>query len=65
MAQKSLTIDIDTSHLKRLEVDGRFVGWLDIWAGIVMLYCRGTWVVYSIAEERQKAQEARGNESYN
>ena len=37
----------------------RFVGWLDIWAGMVMLYQRGKWNVVSIAEEREKAQTAK------
>jgi hypothetical protein len=55
MKQNTVTIEVDTKHLTRLEIDGRFVGWLDIWAGIVMLYSRGKWAVYNIGDEREKA----------
>ena len=59
MDEKGIILSIDTSTLKRLEVDGRFVGWLDIWAGMLMLYQRGKWSVVNIQEEREKAQEAQ------
>ena len=62
MNTKQTTIDLDTTHLRRLEVDGRFVGWLDIWTGLVVLYLRGKWAVYNIAEERERAQVAQGKE---
>jgi len=63
MNTKQTTIDLDTTHLRRLEVDGRFVGWLDIWAGLVTLYLRGKWAVYNIAEERERAQVAQGEKA--
>lgn len=59
MDENGFILSIDTKNLKRLEVDGRFVGWLDIWAGVVMLFQRGKWNVVSIQEEREKAQTAQ------
>lgn len=59
MDEKGAILSIDTSNLKRLEVDGHFVGWLDIWAGTLMLYQRGRWNVVSIAEEREKQKPSR------
>lgn len=51
---KNDTIELDTTGWIRLEVDGRFLGYADIWRGLIALYYRGRWQVYDFLEERQK-----------
>jgi hypothetical protein len=53
------TLELDTTGLTRLEVEGHFMGWVDIWAGHITLYHRGKWQVCSLAEERKKQKEAQ------
>jgi len=51
---KNDTIDLDMTGWLRLEVEGRFVGYADIWRGLIALYWRGHWNVYDLAKEREK-----------
>jgi hypothetical protein len=53
------TLELDTTGLTRLEVEGHFMGWVDIHTGMIMLYHRGKWRAYSLAEEREKQQAQR------
>ena len=55
--RNSAILELDTSRLLRLEVCGRFMGFVDIWSGLLALYSRGEWRVYNLGEEREKQTE--------
>ena len=55
--QNSAILELDTSNLLKLEVSGHFMGFVDIWSGILALYSRGEWRVYNLSEERAKQTE--------